>query len=257
VTPKVFSKPLDKAHQQFQHSLDDMRVLRYIQSIDGYYKKFWCDFERSLISRYDEYSRIKCPFIRRRFQDVLDSVAIIADKVSPSYHHFVIPGCSSRRKNEIKSLDLSVVEIANIIQSDWHGKFNNSKGYYITGDLSTSIYRDDCLFDSVDPDFPILGLKKYLSSSSQLFDRKVSKAELQAIEINTITKTITVDWRLEGKINLPWHPTFKPFTGRTTYYLDEQNLIYKHSEVWNIGVLKAFLSTINLENIIRSRDEMS
>lgn len=36
----------------------------------------------------------------------------------------------------------------------------------------------------------------------------------------------------------------KPWTGSTTYYLDEDNLIYKHIEKWDISAVDAFASLL-------------
>ena len=84
------------------------------------------------------------------------------------------------------------------IRSDWNPepkrqyiaseKYNSlqpkdHKGYYITGKLNTTIYRDDCWFDGPDPDMPVRGVRKYLNAASQLFDVSASTAELLSLEI--------------------------------------------------------------------------
>ena len=87
-------------------------------------------------------------------------------------------------------------------------------GYYITGALTKNIYRDDCYFDGPDPDMPVSGLQKYLLSVSNLFDRRKSRADItRPVVVNEVDRTIQVFWRLEGVLNLPWHPSMKPWTG--------------------------------------------
>jgi hypothetical protein len=71
--------------------------------------------------------------------------------------------------------------LLDIIENDWRP--STSKGYYLTGKLTQSIYRDDCLFDGPDPDMPVRGLHKYLNAASQLFETKSSTAELLGISI--------------------------------------------------------------------------
>ena len=64
------------------------------------------------------------------------------------------------------------------------------------------------------------------------------------IVIDETARTMTVHWRLEGILNLPWHPRLKPWTGTTTYHVDQSGLIEKHIETWDISVLDAFASTL-------------
>ena len=91
---------------------------------------------------------------------------------------------------------------------------------------------------------PVRGLRKYLSASSQLFDQRLSRADLISIGINIPDRQVFVEWRIEGILNLPWHPRLKPWTGKTTYHIDSSGLISDHIEEWNISVLDAFLSTL-------------
>jgi hypothetical protein len=150
------------------------------------------------------------------------------------------PGCAS--SGEIKLEGLISEEIAKIVLHDWQPK--SGKGYYITGKLSKQIYRDDCYFEGPDPDMPVRGLRKYLSASSQLFDRKQSRADIYSLSFDNSEGTVTVKWRLEGALNLPWHPKLKPWTGTTTYFLDSSGLVEKHVEEWDISAIDAFLSTL-------------
>lgn len=140
------------------------------------------------------------------------------------------------------------------------------RGYYITGKLNSTIYTDDCLFDGPDPDMPVRGLRKYLSAASHLFDAKQSSAELLSLELvqneegkghghddnfsdGEVTGgsgggKIVARWRIEGVLMLPWRPAVKPWTGKTTYHLNEEGLIHFHEEEWDISVLEAFVCTV-------------
>ena len=90
----------------------------------------------------------------------------------------------------------------------------------------------------------VKGLRKYLSASSKLFDNQASKCEIINLECNESNRVISVRWRIEGVLNLPWKPKMKPWTGTTYYHLDTYGLIESHIEEWDISVLDAYLSTL-------------
>ena len=210
-------------------------------------------FQVHLDAMYSKSLRIKCPFFRRRATDSVDGLASVFQFVCARHKSLPIPILPGSQQmissTALKNTGLSVYAIADIIRRDWKSQTNirdltSGKGYYITGKLTREIYRDDCFFDGPDPDMPVTGLKKYISSTSQLFDHKASRADLIALESNEDQRTVTVHWRLEGILNLPWHPVLKPWTGHTTYMIDDLGLIDKHVEKWDISVVDAFVSTL-------------
>ncbi|CAI5495737.1 unnamed protein product, partial [Closterium sp. Naga37s-1] len=81
--------------------------------------------------------------------------------------------------------------------------------YFVTGDLTASIYRDDCRFK--DPTNDTSGLARYLAAVSILFDPAFSKQELLSIAV-TSDKSVTATWRLGGYLKFPWQPRVEPFT---------------------------------------------
>ena len=160
------------------------------------------------------------------------------------------PGCRSTIATSTKHKHLELDELMEIIRHDWKPN-NQHKGYYITGRLNTTIYRNDCWFDGPDPDMPVRGVRKYLNAASQLFDTATSSAELLSLQIgdesyDTIAtkSTIVAHWKLQGVLHLPWHPALPVWTGRTTYHLDEEHMIYRHEEHWDISVVQAFTQTL-------------
>jgi len=142
-----------------------------------------------------------------------------------------------------------------VIRHDWK-PHHQHKGYYITGKLNTTIYRDDCWFDGPDPDMPVRGVRKYLNAASQLFDTATSSAELLSLEIGDRScgnsksrglkpkSTIVARWKLKGVLHLPWHPSLPVWTGQTIYYLDDEHMVYRHEEHWDISVVQAFTQTL-------------
>ena len=209
--------------------------------------------DQSIERMYTKSFKIKCPFFKRRLQDMLDCSSLILQFLVKRHKSIswlfdandttcITPPGTAGVVGEEKLVGLSVEEISKIILSDW--KTHSNKGYYITGLLTKSIYRDNCLFDGPDPDMPVRGLRKYLSASSQLFDRRVSCATLCDIQHSTENRTIVVKWTLEGVLNLPWHPTICPLRGNTKYILDKSGLIERHIEEWEVSTLVAFWSTL-------------
>ena len=226
------------------------------------------DIDNELESWYARCSQtIKCPFFKRRTADFLDATShvfqfLIARHksilplsfIDQNYKLRSPPGCKS--SGEPKQRGLSMSELAEIIQKDWDVntvintgmnkiEYNgNNKGYYITGKMTRSVYRDDCFFDGPDPDMPVKGLRKYLAASSQLFHQGKSTCELQCIKYDEVNRVITAQWKLQGVLNLPWQPILKPYSGTTRYYVDDEGMIVKHIEEWDISMLNAFVCTL-------------
>ena len=78
-------------------------------------------------------------------------------------------------------------------------KEESGKGYYITGNLNATIFRDDCRFVGPDPDMPVQGLRKYLNAASQLFERSKSCAELLSLDVvsdDSSGDIVVVRWQM-------------------------------------------------------------
>eukprot|EP00521_Asterionellopsis_glacialis_P013545 CAMPEP_0195295546 /NCGR_PEP_ID=MMETSP0707-20130614/17608_1 /TAXON_ID=33640 /ORGANISM="Asterionellopsis glacialis, Strain CCMP134" /LENGTH=315 /DNA_ID=CAMNT_0040356795 /DNA_START=271 /DNA_END=1218 /DNA_ORIENTATION=+ len=207
---------------------------------------------------YSRSATIKCPFFRRRAGDVIDGIAICAQTILQSSHpdlvSYIPPGCRDATKRGSKSDDdtniepektktrgLDQAELYSIVLSDW--KISNRKGYYITGRLTSSIYRDDCLFDGPDPDMPVKGVRKFVNAISQLFEYRTSTSKLLSLEWEGPTKLVA-HWKLQGVLMLPWRPRFPSYTGKISYHFDEDGLIWLHEDEWDISVPQALLMTV-------------
>lgn len=244
-------------------------------------------FFQNLDAIYTEASStIRCPFIKRRVADTIDNIAMIMrflivrhkslwpatpksnfnksnwDGCSVLGHnncddqdYMQVPGCKAAGKyiqideltgKSVKKKHLPLETIKDIIIQDW--STHNDKGYYVTGKLNSTIYRDDCLFDGPDPDMPVKGLRKYLGAASHLFDASKSSATLMDVKTVQVeakkTAVIEVKWRMEGVLMLPWRPRVRPWSGWTRYHLDGDNLIEYHQEGWDISVVEAFVGTM-------------
>ena len=211
----------------------------------------WCI--QQLQRRYDEALTIKCPFFRRRAADILDAMdmivrfIVIRHKSLPDYA--LLPSIYHQRRHtdmvsqvNHKFINITQTELLTILREDW--KVDTSKGYYVTGKLTTAIYSDDAFFDGPDPDMPVRGLYKYMNAASQLFDVKSSYSELLDLYIADDT-SIVARWKMYGKLRLPWKPLVPAWTGTTTYHINPiHGLIDRHMETWDISVWQAFLQTL-------------
>eukprot|EP00899_Mesostigma_viride_P026362 jgi/Mesvir1/6910/Mv09066-RA.1 len=108
--------------------------------------------------------------------------------------------------------------------------------YFVTGDLTTSIYRDDCRFK--DPTNDVRSLQRYLDAVSLLFDPQMSTFELTDIRVSG-PNTVEASWLLAGYLKFPWHPVVQQFAGTTKYTVDGDGLIEMHEETWSISPLTA------------------
>ena len=204
----------------------------------------WCLLK--LEGWYRKALSIKCPFLRRRASDSLDAMEQVLRFLIIRHKSLDLigPPVGWRCEGDVceKQKNLPTAVVMDRIRNDWRP--HNHKGYYITGRLSTELYRDDCFFDGPDPDMPVQGLRKYLNAASQLFETKSSVAELLSLEHDPETDLIKATWRMNGVLRLPWRPSLPEWTGTTTYYRDADGLIYKHTETWDLSVAQAFLRTL-------------
>jgi hypothetical protein len=203
----------------------------------------WCIIHMELW--YSQSLSIKCPFFRRRMADLLDATDMMMRFVVIRHKSLDLigppPGCRSTKSSNVKHSHLALEALCDTIRRDW--REDTLKGYYITGRLNTTIYRDDCLFDGPDPDMPVRGLRKYLNAASHLFDYAKSDAELLSLDVVS-DSTIVARWKLRGVLHLPWRPQLPVWTGSTTYHFDENRLVHLHEETWDISVLEAFTETL-------------
>ena len=115
--------------------------------------------------------------------------------------------------------------------------------YYVTGRLSLDHYHPRCFFDSPDPDMPVRSPEVFASALKGLFDRRSSSLELLE-EPRLVGNDIVAEWRLAGRLGLPWKPSIKPFVGRTTFTLDDHGLVTRHVEEWSLPAWDAFLAAL-------------
>lgn len=143
-----------------------------------------------------------------------------------------------------KTPGLSIDEVQAIVQEDFV-----ARQYFVTGNMTRSLYADDCRFR--DPTTDVRGLNRYILAVSNLFDPTRSHAELVSIQTLSETKIKTA-WILEGTLKLPWKPYIPPVRGTTIYELNSQGLISLHDETWHDSEMSVSPnSSINHEELTR------
>ena len=197
---------------------------------------------------YHQSQTMKCPFLRRRYGDLLDNVETIMKYTIIRRRCWSMmgipqawrPAGSNKKQQMIKYKNLSLTELRALVRNDW--KPETGKGYYVSGKLTTACYRDDCLFTGPDPDMPIKGLRKYVGVAAHLFDVDTSRTTLHSLEV--LDNSLEAQWELRGVLHLPWRPSLPRLSGRTVYHVDEEGLIYHHEEFWDLSVAYAFCFTL-------------
>ncbi len=245
--------------QRLHSSKENNQQHIILQAVDINHESIFNELDRM----YTKASKsIKCPFFRRRASDFIDNLAMVLKFLIVRHKSILsdipielleVPGCKAMGARNadgsvFKNRHLKLGEIRNEIENDWC--IENNRGYYITGRLNSTIYRDDCLFHGPDPDMPVRGLRKYLAAASHLFEAKNSFAKLHRVTILNDDGgefrhgVIEAHWQLGGVLMLPWRPQVKPWSGWTRYHIDEYGLIGFHEEGWDISVMEAFIGTM-------------
>ena len=132
-----------------------------------------------------------------------------------------------------KSTGLSLHELAGRLTNDLTiGATNRRGGYFVTGDLSPDIFRDDCIFS--DPTNKVSSLSKYRNALRILFDPDRSSVELlgQGLSVNEAAMTISGRIRSRGYLQLPWHPRISTYETDVTYFVDADGLIERQDQIW-------------------------
>lgn len=97
------------------------------------------------------------------------------------------------------------------------------KEWFVTGRVNP-IYFDDA-FEFQDPDVKLTGIEEYARGVLKLFDQDTSRAEIISAVVNsTVPNTITVTWRLSGRVNIgPKGLPIKPYICYTDFTVDEES----------------------------------
>lgn len=64
--------------------------------------------------------------------------------------------------------------------------------------------------------------------------QETARAQLISVAPEPSSNAIVVNWRLEGRVNLPLRPTIPPYIVRTTFRVDQEGLICSHLDEFTV-----------------------
>jgi len=146
-----------------------------------------------------------------------------------------------------KTTGLSPEEMARRLSIDLSRGAHGKGGYFLTGDLSTDLFRDDCVFE--DPTTRVDSLSQYKKALSLLFDPDRSTVELLGDGLSVVSRdgptVITGRLRSRGFLRVaPWNPYVKAYETTITYTLDpDTGLVARQDQVWTKDASEALKET--------------
>ena len=141
-----------------------------------------------------------------------------------------------------KLTGLSLSAIAARLSRDLTQGTKGRGGYFVTGDLSTELFRDDCVF--VDPTNSVTSLSRYANALRILFDPEQSSVKLiEPLVVNERERTISGRVRSWGVLQLPWKPRIASYETTIVYTIDENGLIESQVQEWSVSASEALQET--------------
>ena len=142
----------------------------------------------------------------------------------------------------LKSIGLSLDDLKIRLERDLVFGAKGNGGYFITGDLSTDIFRDDCIF--TDPTNQVASLSQYQKGVRLLFDPKTSVVELiEPLTIDTERRSLSGTIRSRGMLKLPWHPFITAYESKIIYTIDKDGIVARQDQTWSKGADDALRET--------------
>mmetsp|Transcript_16256 Transcript_16256/g.32854 ORF Transcript_16256/g.32854 Transcript_16256/m.32854 type:complete len:242 (+) Transcript_16256:182-907(+) len=141
-----------------------------------------------------------------------------------------------------KLTGLSMDSIASRLSHDLVDGSTGKGGYFISGDISTEIFRDNCEF--TDPTNSVSSLAKYQKALTILFNPEQSFVELvPPLEIDVPKREITGRIRSGGVLKLPWNPRISSYESTIKWKIDYDGLIESQIQQWSIPASQALRET--------------
>jgi hypothetical protein len=147
-----------------------------------------------------------------------------------------------------KTAGLSLEDLKVRLERDLVVGTKGDGGYFITGDLSTDIFRDNCIF--TDPTNQVSSLSQYQKGVRLLFDPKTSVVELiEPLTIDIERRCLSGTIRSRGMLQLPWHPFISAYESQIVYTIDDAGLVARQDQTWSkaadVALRETFTPTIN------------
>jgi len=118
------------------------------------------------------------------------------------------------------------------------------KEWFVTGNVNPIYFSDN--FEFQDPDVKLSGIENYARGVNKLFNQATSNAQIKSVVVNDeIENTITVNWRLSGKVNIGPKLTIKPYMCSTNFRVEEESgLIDFQEDFFDIPQWDVLLSAL-------------
>eukprot|EP00854_Cymbomonas_tetramitiformis_P022052 gene22052-26569_t len=111
--------------------------------------------------------------------------------------------------------------------------------WMVTGKVHSWLFRDDFSFS--DPSVAVSSLAAYARGVNKLFYQDGSKMDVYDV-VAKDDSTLEINWRLEATINIPFKPRIKPFKITTTYWLDEDGLVWAGEDKFEVNDFELLIS---------------
>ncbi|WCJ41926.1 hypothetical protein M5689_022762 [Euphorbia peplus] len=134
---------------------------------------------------------------------------------------------------DIQTSVSSVDDLIIILKADYHN------AYFVTGNFTSSIYSQDCLFQ--DPTISFRGTDLYLRNLRLLvpfFDSPSIALHNIQRGADSETTCVLATWELRTYLKFPWKPLIC-IDGSTTYEVNDEFKVVRHVESWNVSALEA------------------
>ncbi len=117
-----------------------------------------------------------------------------------------------------QSPKLSLDDLAAVLDAELY-----EKEWFVTGKINPVYFDDQFRFQ--DPDVKLSGVEEYARGVFKLFDQSISRAQIISSVVNTtVPNTITVTWRLSGRVNIgPNGLPIKAYICYTDFTVDEES----------------------------------
>jgi hypothetical protein len=124
-----------------------------------------------------------------------------------------------------QSPKLSLDDLASVLDYEL-----STKEWFVTGQINPTYF--DNTFQFQDPDVKLTGVEAYARGVRKIFDPSTCRAQIISSVVNTsIPNTITVTWRLSGRVNIgPSGLPIKPYIIYTDFIVDETSGLIVYQE---------------------------
>ena len=120
-----------------------------------------------------------------------------------------------------KQTNLPIEQLKDIIAHDFQ-----TGQYYITGNLTQSVFADDCVFQ--DPTTRVHGPEYYSTAVAKLFDQETSRADLISIEVHSLLHMI----QMKHAITCFWNTIAFVAGERPPHHNDQMEVCCRTESSW-------------------------